>query len=254
MNIKGKTVLITGASAGIGYACAEIFAEAGCRLILLARRKNRLDELAAALRNIHGNEILTLECDIRFEKQVESSMQLPDYWQKIDILINNAGLARGIEKFQDGMIENWEEMIDTNIKGLLYVTRHILPQMIERGTGDIINVASIAGRDVYPGGNVYCATKHAIKGLSSAMIVDLNGTGVRVTSLDPGLVETEFASVRFNGDNDKASKVYEGYKPLSGRDVAECALFCVTRPPHVSIQDLLVTPTAQATTMLVYKK
>ncbi|MBM2816451.1 MAG: ydfG [Ignavibacteria bacterium] len=253
MLLKNKITLITGASSGIGRACAEVFAEAGSRLILLARRSENLNQLAIELNDKYATETFILSCDVRRRKDVSKALNLPDNWRPVDILINNAGLARGIEKIQEGKPENWDEMIDTNIKGLLNVTNSILPEMAARKNGIIINIASIAGTEAYIGGNVYCATKAAVKMLTKGMHVDLVGTGVRVTNIDPGLVETEFAKVRFHGDEARAAQVYLGYKPLEGRDVAEAALFCATRPKHVTIQDLMVTPTAQATTWLVEK-
>ncbi len=255
MDLKRKIVLITGASAGIGRACAKVFAQEGARIIMLARREEKLKALANELLGKHGAEVLSLECDVRDRiklKQIFDAM--PKDWQAVDILINNAGLARGLDKIQEGSIDNWEEMIDTNVKGLLYVSRYFMPLMIEKGSGIIINIASIAGRQVYPMGNIYCATKHAVKAISEAMAVDLNGTGVRVTNIDPGLVETEFAEVRFHGDKERAKKVYQGYTPLSAYDIADIALFCAARPPHVMIQDILVTPTDQANTMIVNKR
>lgn len=253
--MKNKTILITGASSGIGKACAEVFAEAGANLILTARRIKNLEELALELEKKYGIETLIFACDIRDLNQVEESLNiLPEKWNNIDVLINNAGLARGLEKFQDGVYQNWEEMIDTNIKGLLYVSRTIIPWMVKRKSGHVINIGSLAGHELYPGGNVYCASKHAVKAISKGMIIDLNGTGIRVTNIDPGLVETEFSLVRFHGNRENAKKVYKGYTPLYGRDIADVALFCVTRPAHVMIQDILVTATDQATATIVNKK
>lgn len=255
MTLLNKIVLITGASSGIGRECAAAFAGAGARLILLARRADRLAEIAAQLQSDYGTESLTIECDVRESIRVFSEMDtLPDHWRSIDILINNAGLSRGLDTLQEGRLDDWEEMIDTNVKGLLYVSRAVLPGMIQRKTGMVINIASIAGRDVYPKGNVYCATKHAVRALSEGMRIDTNGTGVRVCNIDPGLVETEFSEVRFRGDASRAEKVYEGYTPLHGRDIAEAALFCATRPPHVTIADMLVLPIAQATATIVHKE
>ncbi len=253
-SLNGKIVLITGASAGIGAACAELFAEAGARLLLLARRQDRLEKLAASLRSQHHIEVLPLQCDVRSLDQVRRVFEtLPAEWQAIDVLINNAGLARGLNPIDQGNIQDWEEMIDTNVKGLLYVTRQVLPGMIQRQRGTIVNIGSIAGREVYPQGNVYCATKHAVRALSQAIRIDTNGKNIRVCNVDPGLVETEFSLVRFRGDAERAKKVYEGYTPLSPRDVAEVVLFCVQRPPHVTIADVLVLPTDQATTTIVHK-
>lgn len=255
MTLLNKIVLITGASSGIGRECAATFAAAGARLILLARRADRLAEIAAQLQADYGTESLPIECDVRESIRVFSEIDtLPDNWRSIDILINNAGLSRGLETLQEGRLDDWEEMIDTNVKGLLYVSRAVLPGMIQRQTGMVINIASIAGRDVYPKGNVYCATKHAVRALSEGMRIDTNGTGVRVCNIDPGLVETEFSEVRFRGDTSRAEKVYEGYTPLHGRDIAEAALFCATRPRHVTIADMLVLPIAQATATIVHKE
>lgn len=250
-----KTVMITGASSGIGLGCAEVFAEAGARLILLARRRERLHELAARLHDLHGTETCTVECDVRYRAAATAAVEsLPDEWSAIDVLINNAGLSRGLDKFQTGSIDDWEEMIDANIKGLLYITRAALPGMIARAGGVIINIASVAGRIMYPAGNVYCATKAAVKAISDSLQLDVNGTGVRVCNIDPGLVETEFSLVRFHGDVGRAASVYRGFTPLSGRDVAEAALFCATRPKHVSIHDLLIMPTAQASPYVIAKQ
>ena len=255
MDLKGKTILITGASAGIGEACAEVFADAGANLILLARRKKNLGELSKRIKEKNKVEILNIECDVRNRKDVENCIkELPDKFKNIDILINNAGLARGMNKIHEGSFDDWDEMLDTNIKGLLNVSRFVIPGMVERGNGHVVNIGSLAGREVYPNGNVYCSTKHAVRALSKGMLIDLNGTGVRVTNLDPGLVETEFSEVRFRGDTESAKKIYQGYTPLTSRDIAEVALFCVTRPQHVTIQDILVTPTDQATALILNKK
>ncbi len=255
MRLDGQTVFISGSSAGIGKACAEVFAEAGARLILLARRKEHLDAIAGELKTKFGTELHMMQCDIRDKAALEQVYKaIPENFKQIDVLINNAGLASGLEKIQEGVIDNWETMIDTNVKGLLYLTRLVSPQMAERKDGTIFNVASIAGREVYPAGNVYCATKHAVKALSRAMTIDMNGTGVRVCNIDPGLVETEFSLVRFHGDKERADNIYKGYTPLSGRDVAETILFAATRPKHVCLQDILVMPTDQANTMILDKK
>ncbi|TAL68786.1 MAG: SDR family NAD(P)-dependent oxidoreductase [Bacteroidetes bacterium] len=255
MNQKGKLALITGASAGIGEACAEVFAEEGANLILLARRKNKLDEISKRIKQKYKVEILNIECDVRNRKNVEKSIkELPEKFKNIDILINNAGLARGMNKIQEGSFDDWDEMLDTNVKGLLNVSRFVLPGMVERKSGHVVNIGSLAGREVYPNGNVYCSTKYAVKAISKGMLIDLNGTGIRVTNLDPGLVETEFSEVRFRGDTKRAKSIYQGYIPLTSRDIAEVALFCVTRPKHVTIQDILITPTDQATAMILNKK
>lgn len=248
-----RRVLITGASAGIGLGCAHVFAEAGASLVLWARRADRLDTIAAELRQRYGVDVVTQVVDVRDQPAVAAAIEAMPGGSDVDVLINNAGLSRGLEPIQDGVLQNWEEMIDTNVKGLLYVSRAILPLMIARKTGMVINIASIAGRQAYRGGNVYGSTKAAVRMLSSSMQIDLNGTGVRVCNIDPGLVETEFSVVRFRGDASRAATVYTGYQPLEGRDVAEAALFAATRPPHVSIQDIMITPTAQATVSIVDK-
>lgn len=250
-----STVLITGASAGIGEACARLFAARGARLILWARRSDRLSALGKELHAEFGCEIFTTVVDIRNRPTVEQAIaDLPDSWKSIDVLVNNAGLSRGLSPFHEGSHDDWEEMIDTNVKGLIYVSRAVLPLMVRRASGTVVNIASIAGRQTYPGGNVYGATKAAVKQLSDSWQIDLNGTGVRVANVDPGLVETEFSEVRFHGDSERAKTVYENYSPLTAMDVAEVVGFIVSRPPHVSIQDVLITPTDQATAMIVNKK
>lgn len=253
--MKQLSVLITGASSGIGAACAHAFAQAGYDCVLWARRTNRLEILADELRSIYGRTVLVQTVDVRHRDNVERAIAaLPAELSALDVLINNAGLSRGLHAFHTGEHQDWEEMIDTNLKGLIYVSRAVLPGMVDRGRGTVINIASIAAVQPYPGGNVYSATKAAVKMLSDSWQIDLNGTGVRVTNIDPGLVETEFSDVRFRGDTQRASTVYKGYQPLTGSDIADVALFAATRPAHVSIQDVLITPTAQATTTLVRKE
>ncbi len=245
--LKDKIALITGASAGIGAACAEVFAREGARLILAARRAEKLEKLAADLRAAHGTDCHLLPLDVRDREAVNAAIAgLPATWQDIDILVNNAGLSRGLDKVQDGDATDWEEMIDTNIKGLLWMSRAVLPGMIARDKGHVVNLGSIAGRQVYPGGNVYCATKFAVRALNQALRIDLLGTRVRCSSVDPGMVETEFSEVRFHGDAEQAAAVYRNFPPLQAVDIAETVLFCVTRPPHVNIQEVLVMPTDQA--------
>ncbi len=247
MEISGRTVLITGASSGIGAACAQSFAAAGCRLLLVARRMERLDRLKDELAGGSADSVRIAAIDVRDRKPVEDWLaSLPSEWATIDVLVNNAGLARGLGPLHTGCVGDWEEMIDTNLKGLLYVTRAVLPRMVELGSGHVINIGSIAGHEVYPGGNVYCATKHAVAALNRALGVDLLGTGVRVSSVDPGLVETEFSTVRFDGDTERAATVYEGLEPLRAEDVAEAVLFCATRPPHANVRELVLMPSAQA--------
>ncbi len=254
-NLAGRTVVVTGASAGIGRAVALAFGSAGCRLVLAARRREKLAELERALRERHGAESLTMELDVRDRGAVESTLgALPPAWSEVDLLINNAGLGRGLDKLQEGNPDEWDEMIDTNVKGLLYVTRALLPGMVARKRGHVINIGSVAGREVYPGGNVYCASKFAVKALTRALKVDLLGTPIRVSTIDPGMVETDFSVVRFRGDEERAAKVYKGLKALSAEDIADIALWIATRPPHVDVTELVVMPTAQATAMLNHRE
>lgn len=251
-SILNQTVFITGASSGIGAACAKAFAQAGARLILAARRLDRLEQLANELKPA---ELHLLQLDVCDRQQIESTLKsLPPEWANLDVLINNAGLSRGLDKLQEGSIQDWEEMIDTNIKGLLYMTRFIVPGMVSRGRGHVVNIGSIAGHQTYPGGAVYCATKAAVKALSEGLKMDLLGTPVRVSSVDPGMVETEFSQVRFHGDVERANNVYRGITPLTPDDVAEVVLFCVTRPAHVNISDVIMLATAQASATLVHRQ
>ncbi|PID79020.1 NAD(P)-dependent oxidoreductase [bacterium DOLZORAL124_64_63] len=253
--LKNKVTLITGASAGIGEACARTFAREGSRLILAARRKEKLEKLAATLADAYGTRALTIELDVRDRQQVNEAIAgLPADWREIDILINNAGLSRGLDRIQDGYHLDWEEMIDTNIKGLLWVSRAVMPGMVARDRGHIINLGSIAGRQVYPGGNVYCATKHAVRALNQALRIDLLGTRVRCSSVDPGMVETEFSEVRFRGDTERAAAVYRDFLPLKAEDIAETILFCATRPPHVNIQEVLIMPQDQAAAQAIHRR
>ncbi len=253
--IRGKTVFITGASAGIGGACAGAFAVEGCRLILAARRQERLNSLAGLLADELGAEVFTLSLDVRDRKRVERILHdLPEGWREIDVLVNNAGLGRGLDKLHEGEVDGWEEMIDTNVKGLLYMTRALVPGMVERETGHVINVGSVAGRETYPGGNVYCATKFAVKALTRALKMDLLGTQIRVSTVDPGLVETEFSVVRFNGDDEKAKKVYEGLTPLAPEDIADAIVWVASRPPHVDVTEMVIMPTAQSSAMLAHRE
>ena len=252
--IANSIVFITGASSGIGRSCAQKFAEAGARLILVARRKERLEKLAAELKKQFKTEIFVDALDVRDSHAVTKFVQkLPAEWQHIALLINNAGLSRGLNKLYEGKLEDWEEMIDTNVKGLLYVSRAVIPGMVERNNGTIINIGSIAGHDVYPGGNVYCATKHAVDALTKGMRMDLVDTPIRVCTIDPGLVETEFSEVRFHGDKERAKKTYQNMAPLTPEDVADAVFYAATRPPHVQIAELIIMPTAQASTTLVHR-
>jgi len=254
-NLANKIVFITGASSGIGRACAEAFVGQKANLILTARRIEKLNELAQKLSAETGVKVKCMELDVRDKNKVNGVISsLDDDWKNIDILINNAGLARGFGKIYEGEIEDWEEMIDTNIKGLLYVTRQLLPLMVIRKKGHIINIGSLAGHEVYPNGNVYAATKFAVNALSKSIRLDVIDKGIRVSSVDPGLVETEFSIVRFSGDEERAKNVYSGIEPLTAEDIAEAVLFCADRPVHVNINEVILTPVAQASATLVHRK
>ena len=253
--LSNKTAFITGVTSGIGQACAEEFAREGANLILSARRIEKLNKFSASLVKKYGIKVYSFQLDVRNYDEVKSTtLILPEEWKKIDILINNAGLARGLSKIYEGDVQQWEEMIDTNIKGLLYVTRQILPLMVEQMHGHVINIGSTAGHDVYMNGNVYCATKFAEKALTQAIRIDTLDKNIRVTSVDPGMVLTNFSNIRFSGDTEKADKVYEGVKPLTAEDIANTILFCVTRPEHVNISEIIVTPIQQATPAYVSRK
>ena len=242
-----KIALITGATSGIGRAVADIFAENKYNLIVTGRRSERLQELKAALERQHGISVLALCFDVRDNDEVVRNIEsLPVEWRNIDILVNNAGLAVGLNHIQDGVLDDWERMIDTNIKGLLYVTRAVSPLMVARNSGHIVNICSIAGKEVYENGNVYCATKHAVDALSKAMRIDMLGHNIKVTNVCPGAVETEFSIVRFKGDTQRAAGTYRGIEPLTGRDIAECIYFAVSLPQHVCINDMMIMPTDQA--------
>lgn len=255
VSVKDHIVLITGTSSGIGAACARVFAQAGAKLILSARRQERLEQLAEQLTKAHGCELHLITLDVCDRAAVQSTLDnLPTAWSGIDILVNNAGLSRGLEKLQEASIQDWEEMIDTNIKGLLYMTRALVPGMVSRGKGHVINIGSIAGHITYPGGSVYCATKAAVKSISEGLKQDLLGTPVRVSSVDPGLVETEFSIVRFDGDTERANQVYQGLTPLTPGDVADVVFFCATRSPHVNISEVILMPTDQAGPTLVHRQ
>lgn len=244
-----RTVLITGASSGIGSASAEVLAkENKYRLLLCARRSPMLEQLKDKILSDNPTcEIHTFPLDVRDQAAVATALStLPTEWQNIDILINNAGLSQGLDSIQDGDIHDWDRMIDTNVKGLLYVTKAVLPYLKNSEHGHIINIGSIAGKEVYPRGNVYCATKHAVDALNKAMRIDLLPLGIKVTAVNPGMVETEFSEVRFKGDKAKAKQVYNGLTPLNGHDIADIISFILSRPAHVNINDILVMPTAQA--------
>ena len=242
-----KIALITGATSGIGRAVADIFAENKYNLIVTGRRSERLQELKAALEQQHGISVLALCFDVRDNDEVVRNIEsLPVEWRNIDVLVNNAGLAVGLNHIQDGVLDDWERMIDTNIKGLLYITRAVSPLMVARNSGHIVNICSVAGKEVYENGNVYCATKHAVDALSKAMRIDMLGHNIKVTNVCPGAVETEFSIVRFKGDTQRAAGTYRGIEPLTGRDIAECIYFAVSLPKHVCINDMMIMPTAQA--------
>lgn len=251
-----KFVFITGATSGFGEACAKIFAKNGWNLILTGRREERLNDLCAQLKENYPIDVLTLCFDVRIEGEVFKAVEsLPETVRsKIHILINNAGLAVGRGPIDEGLIDDWDRMVDTNIKGLLYVTRAVVPFLKKNKQGHIFNIASIAGKEVYPGGNVYCATKHAVDALSKAMRIDLVEYGIKVTNIAPGAAETEFSIVRFKGDEKTAKSVYMGFEPLIAEDIAESVYFVATRPAHVTINDLTIMPTAQASATVIHKK
>jgi len=257
-NYMGKTkkiVMITGATSGIGLACAEIFAQNGYDLIITGRRNDRLLKIRTDLPEKYDIDVLPLNFDIRNIKETEKTLgMLSEKWKNIDILINNAGLARGFNLIQDGDTQDWDEMIDTNLKGLLYVSKSIIPLMIARQKGHIINVGSIAGKEPYINGNVYCATKAAVDSLTRSMRIDLLKHNIKVTQIAPGATETEFSLVRYKGNKDAARKTYEGFKPLKGSDIASIIFYAASLPPHVNINDMIVTPTAQANTVHTTRK
>lgn len=253
--IKGKTVLVSGATAGIGRACAEGFAALGADLVLCARREDRLKALADRLELEHGVGVRIEVLDVRDRDAVEAMVaDLVEEGVEIDVLVNNAGLARGLHKLHEGLIEDWEEMIDTNVKGLLYLSRAVIPQMVARNRGHVVNIGSIAGHQVYPSGNVYNATKFAVNALSQGMNLDLVGTKVKVSSIDPGLVETEFSEVRFRGDVTRAEKVYQGYTPLTPEDVADAVCYVVNTPEHMNVLDMIILATDQRNAFVVHKE
>lgn len=252
--LANRLVLITGATAGIGEACAEAFAGHGSRLILAARRGGRLDALAERLKDAHGAEVHTQALDVSDRDAVGRwGEALRAEGLEPDVLVNNAGLARGLDPVQSGSLDDWDEMVDTNVKGLLYVTRQFLPAMVARDEGHVVNIGSISGRWLYPKGAVYCATKFSVKALTEGLNMDLVGTGVRVSSVDPGLVETEFSEVRFHGDEERAAAVYQGYRPLAPADVADVVCWVVNAPPHVDIFNVVVMPTDQRHAMVLHK-
>ncbi|MEJ2052853.1 MAG: SDR family NAD(P)-dependent oxidoreductase [Calditrichaceae bacterium] len=253
--MNDKIALVTGATSGIGKACAYALAKEGCNLIITGRRKQRLDEVSKLMPKIFNIKCLALHFDIRKHNEVKKAVAgLDSYWKNVDILINNAGLASGFSKLQEGDTDDWERMIDTNVKGLLYITREIVPGMVKRQQGDIVNIGSIAGHEVYPNGNVYCATKHAVDALTKGLRMDLVDTPLRVSTVDPGLVETEFSIVRFHGDKEKAKNVYKGMQPLVAEDIADAVIYIVTRPSHVQIGEIVILPTAQRAATMVSRE
>jgi 3-hydroxy acid dehydrogenase / malonic semialdehyde reductase len=255
MSLQGKIVFITGASAGIGAATAHAFAAQGAKLLLCARRAEKLDSVANAARENSAADVHTFALDVRNSAAVAAAIAaLPGDWAAIDILVNNAGLSRGLDKLYEGKIEDWEEMIDTNVKGLLYVTRAVVPGMVARGSGHVVNLGSTAGELPYPGGAVYCASKAAEKSINDGLRQDVLGTPVRVTSIDPGMVETDFSRVRFRGDEERSAKVYQGVTPLTPHDVAEAIVWAVSRPAHVNIAHVLMTPVAQANSLMFHRE
>ena len=252
-NFRGKTVLVTGASSGIGQATARAFAAQGARLLLCARRLDKLTELAKTLDQ--AEDVYTFRLDVRDRAAVEETIKaLPEEWRAIDVLVNNAGLSRGLAKVYEDDPENWEEMLDTNVKGLLYVTKAIVPGMVERGRGHVINLGSTAGHQTYANGAVYCASKAAERVISEGLKLDLMGTPVRVTTVDPGMVETSFSEVRFRGDAERAAKVYQGLTPLQPEDVAETIVWAASRPAHVNVHSILLTSIDQANSNVLNRK
>lgn len=250
-----KIAIVTGASAGIGRATALLLAANEFDLIITGRRKENLFSLEKKIRSETGADVLPLNFDIRKQNEViEACKGLNEKWKNVDVLVNNAGLAVGLNHIDNGVVDDWERMIDTNIKGLLYITRELTPGMVARGSGHVINIGSIAGKEAYENGNVYNATKYAVDGLTQGMRIDLAEHGIRVTAINPGAVETEFSVVRFKGDQEKANTVYEGFEPLVAHDIAEAILFAVTRPQHVNIDDMLIMATSQARTRKIVKK
>ena len=251
--MERKIALITGATSGIGKACALILAKNGYHIIATGRRAERLDELKKEVPS--GIEVLPLVFDVRDKEAVFGLIEnLPENWKNIEILVNNAGNAHGLDPIQSGSLEDWDAMMDINVKGLLYVSKAVIPGMCERKSGTIINIGSIAGKEVYPNGNVYCGSKHAVDAITKGMRMDLNPFGIKVIGIHPGLVETEFSVVRFKGNENRAEKVYQGFEPLVAQDIAEIVEFCVNRPSHVVLADIVVLPTAQASSTLVNKK
>jgi NADP-dependent 3-hydroxy acid dehydrogenase YdfG len=254
VSLKNKTVFITGATSGIGKNCAIEFAREGANLILCARRMELLNNFSEELIKEFGIKVYSFQLDVRDEEAVNSAVKaFPEEWKDIDILINNAGLARGFAKLYEDDTQNWNEMIDTNVKGLLYITRAVVPGMVQRDKGHIINIGSIAGHEAYPNGGAYCATKHAVDAITKSLRMDLADKNIRVSTIDPGLVETNFSVIRFHGDEERAKNVYKGITPLSGKDIAETIVFIATRPEHVNLAQIIIFPTHQASSTIVHR-
>lgn len=253
--MKNKRILVTGASSGIGRACAEQFASLGAKLLLCSRRIDVLNQLAQTLRDEYDVEILTVELDIQNAEVVQRVLSdLPIEWHDIDVLVNNAGLALALDPIYKGDIKQWDQMIDTNVKGLLYVTRYVVGKMVARNSGHVINIGSISSHQVYPGGTVYCATKFAEQAITEGTKMDVHGTTIRVTSVDPGMVDTNFSATRFSGDTEKAQSVYKGMTPLQAADVADAVVYAATRPAHVNVREIKIYPTDQTATHLCHRE
>ncbi len=253
--LEDRTVFVTGASSGIGAACVKAFASAGARLIVCARRIERLQEMVEAWKTDHGTPVFAIQLDVSDPDAVQQAIrEIPTEWQEIDILVNNAGKALGLENSFQTRLDHLDGMMDTNIKGLLYVNRAVIPGMIERNRGHIIHIGSVAGRWVYPGGTIYCATKHAVRAINEGLKMDLHGTPIRVSSVDPGLVETEFSLVRFEGDSERADQIYAGVEPLTAADVADAVIYCATRPPHVNINEISLMCVDQSAATMVHRR
>jgi 3-hydroxy acid dehydrogenase / malonic semialdehyde reductase len=255
LSLKNKIVFVTGATAGIGAATALEFAKLGAKIMVCGRRADKLESFIPQLREAGAPDVHTFVLDVQSREAVATALaSIPEEWKAVEVLVNNAGLSRGLTRLYEDDIQNWEEMIDTNVKGLLYVTRAIVPGMVARGSGHVINLGSIAGHAAYPQGGVYCATKVAERFITDGLRIDLNGTPVRVTTVDPGMVETEFSLVRFRGDSERAAKTYANIDPLTAEDIAETIVWAATRPAHVMVQSVVITPTAQASAYVVTRK
>lgn len=254
-SLKNKIVFITGTTSGIGKACAYAFAAEGANLIISARREELVSEIAEDIKKKYGVKVFSFKLDVRSKNEVKDKIAaLPEEWKKIDILINNAGLARGLNKLHEDDPDGWDEVIDTNVKGLLYVTRAIVPGMVERESGHVINIGSTAGHEAYPGGSVYCATKHAVTAITKALRMDTIDKNIRVSTVDPGAVETNFSNIRFYGDKERAKNVYKGITPLVAEDVAEAVIFIASRPAHVNIGEMIMLASQQASATITYRK